>query len=257
MLFLEQYPDLTDYEYIVSLKHGNLMSDLVPYLDYDGIRNWIEVRWTDENGWERSISPDDDSSLKDQTSIDRYGARHEPGGFRIGPSTQTNAVNWGKRLLQAKKNPQWRFESPLSVRGYLLDKQGIPVPACLVEPGDRIKNIDWPDDQDGQGQIFVMSMLQYEDENETLAITTGGALGPFMPNRLAGMPVAQPWVMPEAMAMEASFSGDGGGWEAPETTNWKQKFGKDFKRMGIDPWTDKRKKRELIRLAKGERHRRG
>src|SRR5574341_656531 len=131
-LFLEQYPNTSDHDYVLR-RGANLISNIEVRRAYLAVRNWIRVRYLDEKGWEHWISPDDDASLKDQNSIDKYGRRDEPGGLDAGYMTAANALAFGQLHLSLKKKPVDQLASPAVVQGYILDKNGNEVATSLME----------------------------------------------------------------------------------------------------------------------------
>ncbi len=240
MLFLEAYPSLTDYEYVFDLRHGNVVADVTPYRDYEAVRNWIAVRWLDENNIEQVITPDDDASLKDDSSIARYGHREVEGGLRLGQATQALALAFGQRYLAQWKKAPWRTESPFAVRGFLVDKNGLEVPTSLVDAGDRIKAVGWPEDEEGQDIIMIMSMVEYEDETENLTISPGAPLGPFQAAALAIPELALASELPDYSGSGGSSGGGGdggGGGTVPVPGHESLNF---YRRKPIQAWAKRR-----------------
>jgi len=259
VLFLEQYPDTSDYDYLIKFKGRNLVSDLELDRDYGAVRNWIPVRYTDANGREVWVTPDDDSSLKDDSSISTYGRRSLPGGLDAGSFDQTNAITYGMRYLNTYKAPPWKLLRPVEVRGYILDKQGIEVPASMIDPSKRVKIDGWPEDETGAGIIFVITGMDYRHGDETCAITTGGQMAPFMPRQLAVPFTGGGGEAEAALAMAGPESISVGG-EEPERLNfykrkpiqaWARRHGIKLTGPGQFGW------RERHRIEKEARHERG
>ncbi|MCI0366348.1 MAG: hypothetical protein L0219_21005, partial [Phycisphaerales bacterium] len=105
ILFAEQYPVLTDYDYAVRLDEDNIDSDLLFPRDFsqEALANWIIVEYTDLLGRRTYLSPDDNSALKDQTSIDTYYQADEV--IQLGTVSAAVALNIGRRYLAAHKDP--------------------------------------------------------------------------------------------------------------------------------------------------------
>lgn len=182
VLFLEQYKSISDYNYQVTLEpSANRVSDIEIMKDYSTIVNWVEVRYTDPQGIERVITPDDDATLKDQDSIDNYGLRALAGGLDVAHFDATKAKDFAKRYLDTYKSPMWRMVRPLVVRGYILNKTGVPVPTSKINPGAAIRILDFPDDENGEKPTFVITGTSYDHEDESCSITTGIPQAPFIP----------------------------------------------------------------------------
>jgi hypothetical protein len=263
VLFLEQYPDTSDYDYIVKFRGKNLAADLEIDRDYKAVKNWIPVRYTDANGWEQWVTPDDDSSLRDDDSIAAYGRRSVEGGLDAGSMTQANAIAYGVRYKNTYKAPPWKLLQPLAVRGYILDKQGIEVATSMIEPSKRVKVDGWPEDETGAGITFVITGTDYRHADENCALATGGQMAPFLPRQLAipstggGAATDEVAAILEGSGVDLSFAqGDGGGkdnlnfYKRKEILAWAKRHG--VKLTGPGQFTAKQK-REIKRQARRER----
>src|SRR5690606_26992215 len=113
VLSVLQYPALTDYDYVLSFADDNLPDGASVELDYGDIRNSIIIRYTDADGRTQYLTPDDNSALKDTTSIATWGQRDYL--YDIGPATSTIALNNGRRMLAAYKDPRWVMNTPIAI----------------------------------------------------------------------------------------------------------------------------------------------
>lgn len=169
VLFLEQYPTLTDYDYVLQLGEQNIVSPLKLVKNYDNIWNWIIVSYRDAEGKRNYITPDDDSDLKDQDSIDDYGQRDYVLNLRN--STSADATNSGKRFLATYKDPQWVLKSPIKIKGYIRGSDGQRIPCIKIVAGKRIliENFVYPQ------VIFRISRTTYDDNKQQTTIGAGRA----------------------------------------------------------------------------------
>ncbi len=172
VLALKQYTALTGYDYGVRQSGPPLVAPFSVTKDYSRIENWIIVTYQTEDGRTEYITPDDDATLKDQTSIDTYKQRNsEPLDF--GVTNAASAAQLGRRHLAKWKDPQYVLDSPITVEGYILDANGQPVPACRIQAGKRIRILDYIDDLSGTGLTLHISQTHYDCDTETCAISTG------------------------------------------------------------------------------------
>ncbi|MFQ5435733.1 MAG: hypothetical protein ACE5FD_12725, partial [Anaerolineae bacterium] len=126
----------SDYEYEMSVAE---LQDFKAELTDAELYNWVIVRYTDETGRARFLTPDDDSSLKDTDSISTYGERHSP-VVDAGQATQAYALQMGQRSLAYHKDPLHKMGC--SLRGKIRLKGGGLVPASWVRAGERLKVVD-------------------------------------------------------------------------------------------------------------------
>lgn len=172
VLAVDQYPVTTTYEYSVR-EHENKFR-----VTQNGeVINYVIVRYRNELGDEVYYTPDDDATLKDDTSIGLYGKRTPPGGFiDTGQSSQTTAVNWGKRVLAARKYPRWNVSGPIVVVGAIATKDGLLKPACAVSARERVQVANFLMDElavADVGLTFVITHTKYVHDTQTLNITVG------------------------------------------------------------------------------------
>jgi hypothetical protein len=167
VLFLEQYPALTDYDYALQLDEQNIVSPLKLAKNYDSIWNWIVVVYRDAEGKRNYVTPDDDSDLKDTTSITDYGQRDYVLNLRN--STSTDATNSGKRFLATYKDPQWVLKTPIKVMDYIRDKNGQHIPCSHIQAGKRIRMERFL----VEDLIFRISRTRYDDNKQQTTISAG------------------------------------------------------------------------------------
>jgi len=169
VLFYEQQPVLTDYDYVIRL--DELVTPVLLRRDSGNIWNWIVVGYTDALGRQQYLTPDDDASLTDATSVSTYGQRDYV--LSYGQITSTEAADLGQRFLAQYKDPKYSFSAPLLVRGNIRAKAGNPVPACRIRAGKRIKIENYLRDLSGTGLTALISMTDYDADTQTCSITLG------------------------------------------------------------------------------------
>ena len=171
IFFLEQSPLLSDWDYAIRMDDANVTSDLAFRHDLDGVANWIAAKYQDVTGGTVYMTPDDDATFKDTSSIASYGQRD----FWVSlPTTNQAAVqNYCRRYLDAHKLPQWIATGQVEVAGFVRAKSGKLVPACEVLPGKRIRIENWLADLSGSGLTFLISGTTYTDDSETCAMDIG------------------------------------------------------------------------------------
>lgn len=172
VLFVEQQPALTDYEYLVNFDDENLAAPLQIDWTLDDLWNYIIVGYLDEVGRQVWLTPDDDAGLKDTASIDRWGQRE----FKIdvgGQGGASTAKNWAKRFLAQHKDRVLRVSGDIQVVGYIKDKNGQEIPACEVAAGNRVKIGNFLNDVNDTWLTFLVSQTGYNDRTETAALSTG------------------------------------------------------------------------------------
>lgn len=147
---LVQRPSTDDWEYEVRLAELSNFDDAE---SIDSIYNYVRLEWEDERGRRSYLDPEDDSSLKDQTSIDAYGRRDWVES--LGKCDQATALEIGQRRLAYRKDPKRR--KSFGVQGWLRRKQGIEVPVSHVRAWERVKLLDYND-----GEIVIIGSTQYQ-----------------------------------------------------------------------------------------------
>lgn len=171
VLAYQQQPALTDYDYSVALGAGTLQSIS---LAQTPIYNDIIVSYQDTNGTTQWVTSADDAGLTDATSVASYGTFQT--ALNVGQVSATTAKNLGKRFLAQNKDPHFYVNGSLPVQGYILAKNGNPVPASEVLPGKRVKVLNFLTDEvgaGGAGLTFLISHTAYDDDTETVMIDCG------------------------------------------------------------------------------------
>lgn len=175
VLKVAQYPSLSDYDYGVRIDDLNLQGiEIAP--NYDGIYNYISVRYRDAAGVERVVSPDDDANLTDATSVATYGRREPQQPLDIGLGTQALAVTVGRRYLAQAKDLRHYVSGPITVKEYIVGKNGERVPCSQIRAGKRIRVLNFLNDEIGvsnAGLTFIITHAQYRDDTREMSISTG------------------------------------------------------------------------------------
>ena len=180
IIFAEQFPDLTDggFEYAVRIDEPNLVPPFQITSGFIGsdenrVWNYIIVEYADERGFTFFQTPEDDATLKDQTSIDKYGQRD----FRlsIGHGTTSLASSVGKRFLATHKDPPWNLKGPISVKDSIRGDQGQPIPVSQIQAGKRLKLENFVIDPatDLLDLIFLITKTDYVDAEQVNSLTVG------------------------------------------------------------------------------------
>lgn len=124
------------------------------------IFNWITVKWEDEEGRVSYLSPDQDSDLKDDTSIARYGQRHNK-TLDAGEANQAQAKLQAQRYLAYHKDPL--LKGSLKLSGYIRTKAGVYEPASWFKAGSRVRFVD-------MDRTFFIREADYDSDSDTLII---------------------------------------------------------------------------------------
>ena len=173
VMYLEKYPVLTSWDVSVRLDDFNLTSSVEIKEKYNEIYNYVTVKYSDDNGFTRYLTPGDDANLTDATSTAAYGRREYL--LDVGYSSPTQAAKAGYRFLAAYKNPQFELSGPITVMGRIRTLSGEFIPASQVTAGTRLKIENFLHDVTGTGQgvTFLVSSTHYDDASETLTLTAG------------------------------------------------------------------------------------
>lgn len=178
LLFVEQYPDLTDYDYAVRVDEPTLeppfdISEGYIGSDENNVWNWIVVQYRDEDGFVQYVTPDDDANLTDADSITDWGQRDYL--LRIRHGDVTAATNFGRRFLASHKDPVWHMTRPIKVKGSIRAKSGNLVPASEIRAGKRIRVENFLRDPalGTDDLIFLITKTDYDDSKEVCTITIG------------------------------------------------------------------------------------
>lgn len=190
ILYCEPWPALTDYEYQVSVRDA--AGGVRVVRDIGGVANWIVVTYQDALGDTTTLTPDDDATLKDQTSIDAYGERHML--LNLGQIGSTPSISYARAVLSVAKDPQVYISGSLRFAGYLTAKSGERVPAANVREGERVKIVDFISDVldvSGAGLTAVITLAEYSDaDGGSVSLSFG------VPNKLTIMLARTPTIKP-------------------------------------------------------------
>ena len=177
VLVLEQVPALTDYDYAVRVNEDNVTSTLTFAQDLEGVRNWVAVRYRNALGADVYMTPDDDANLKDDDSINGTNGKPKAGQreewLDVDTTNATAAANYARRVMLARKDPQWQASGELSVTGYIRAKDGSHVPASQIRAGKRVKLENWLNDLSGSGLTFLITGTNYTDDGQACSLSIG------------------------------------------------------------------------------------
>ncbi len=166
VLEVAQYPELDDCDYEVSLTDHNLSPGVSFTRDDYNIRNYVTVSYRNGLGEEFTITPDDESTLKDTTSIATYGERHLLSPLNAGDATYAMALKFGERYLAQSKDAKYYVSSPIKVTGFIQSKAGGRVPASEIEAGKRVRIYGLPPNAAGDsGLTQIITRTQYSEDN--------------------------------------------------------------------------------------------
>jgi hypothetical protein len=180
VLFLETYPDpAAGYDLVISRQdqEDGIVGDVDVSKDWSRVANSIHLRFNDAQGYTVRLTPDDDATLKDQTSIDRWGRL--PGLVSLGYSVQATALANAKRILKTYKDPL-NVAQPISVTGAIRTASSGRIHAALCRAGLRLKLADVVDELTGAPATMVITGTSYDDESETAQLTFGQAQDPLL-----------------------------------------------------------------------------
>lgn len=149
--------DVSDYDYEV--RASDCIDITIEETERE-IFNWITVKWKDEEGRVSYLSPDQDADLKDDTSIARYGERHNK-TLDAGEANQAQAKLQAQRYLAYHKDPL--LKGSLKLRGYIRTKAGVYEPASWFKAGSRVRFVDL------DRTLFIRE-ADYESDSDTLTI---------------------------------------------------------------------------------------
>lgn len=155
------YRDVSTWDYAVRMAE---LASFSPEESEEQLFNWITVRWTDSEGAAQYLSPDDDATLKDDTSIARWGRRHNP-TIDIGQATGDKALQVGQRYLEYHKDPL--NKTGLSIKGFITTRYGQRVPVNQVRAGQRVKVLDYQG-----GTTYFLRETSYASESDTLTASS-------------------------------------------------------------------------------------
>lgn len=181
-LVVEPYPALTSCEYVIDAGDPLLEAPAQIVRDVNSVVNYVSVRYTDPEGREKIVTPDDDATLKDDASIAFYGKREADTDPHVGTGTSDLAIRAGRAFLANKKDPRPYVSAPLRVYGSIRNYDGGETPVSEIRAGQRVKLANIADDvlnQTGVGATFIITETEYSDDDQSVMISCG------MPDSLA------------------------------------------------------------------------
>lgn len=125
--------DVGSYEYIIDSRHENVVSMDITYSGRR-LKNYYRVKYIGTDGRQYLRTPDDDSALKNQTSIDADFQRDRTIDVRKSTASlasqigQTQLAKFSTRRLKGKIEVDWEIKRA----------DGSVVPACWVRAGERV-----------------------------------------------------------------------------------------------------------------------
>jgi hypothetical protein len=166
-LLAAPFPDLSDWSYSVpfDLVRGGVR------LAYDEIFNYIIVRYQDAQNGEAFVTPTDDATLTDATSVSDYGRREYV--LSLDTSSAATATNLAKRFLAARKNPRVYLDGPISVQGKIQGRTEGWTEVIRVTAARRLRIANWLDDLAGTGLNLRINRTRYDARTDTLQIYAG------------------------------------------------------------------------------------
>lgn len=168
-LFTEQQPTKTSYDYSLSAREAQLHA---VRRNIGDIWNYISVEYTNYLGVKTIITPVDDSSLSDATSIAQYGQREKR--LDLGVCSEDLAYNYGKRFLAKYKQPNYSVSVPLRVRQVYGSKgKGLVIPASQIKAGKLLLLTDYLTDLSGTGLILLITQTEYDHNSRMCTLSFG------------------------------------------------------------------------------------
>jgi hypothetical protein len=175
-LFVAPYPDLSSHEYVIDAGDPALEAPLTIARDVSGVVNYVCVRYLDALGRENIVTPDDDATLRDDTSISLYGRREPDSDLSIGTGSSALAIRAGRAYIANKKDPRPYVSGPIRVYGAIKNADGGKTPVSEIRAGERIRLANVADDvfnQAGVGATFVITEIEYVDDDQSATISCG------------------------------------------------------------------------------------
>jgi hypothetical protein len=177
-LVVEAFPDLTSPTYEIIWGRDMVTESIQIEDTLETVINSVSIVYSDKMGREVIITPDDDATLKDATSISKYGTRKLIEPLRIGSSSTTLAKQFAKRYLATYKDPKPTITAPLRIGGslrYYHKQNSRPLP--LVWAGKVLALSNFPGQR--YSRNVLITQTNYDAEEDTLELITG------VPNNLA------------------------------------------------------------------------
>jgi hypothetical protein len=164
-LWLAQYPALTGYDFKLNMDDLEIAGIQIQK-NIASVRNWIRVRYLDDQNNEIWITPDDDANLKDTASIADNGQQEE--NLFFNNMTTTGATNLARRFLAQMKDPKYILTAPLPILHTIKTGKNDIMPVSWVRAGLRIGIMDYLG-----GVNFLISHTRYNHDERTCYVTAG------------------------------------------------------------------------------------
>ena len=204
LLFLEPYPDTSDYDITVGLdERPPLISPVRFRFATEHVLNWITLRFDNAQGRSVFRSPLNNALLKDDASISTYGRRAPKSPLYLGDSTTTIADTFGRKVLSRYKDGRWELRSSLTLMDQVRTKNQRHLPVSKVEAGMRIRIENFIEDV-----IFLISATRYSQQDDVVTLQAGLPISLLMPR----------YMHPELE--EEATTGESGGAEPGAQPGW-------------------------------------
>jgi hypothetical protein len=169
VLVLEQQP--TTAYYTVRIEE---MAEGFEYnVSYADLINYVVIKYQDyETGAYLYVTPENDANLTDAASVAQYG-RQEPPPIDIGVSTQSQAVQFGRRVLAQYKDPLYRVSQPVKVRGRIRLDGGNSIPVAMARAGKIVRLEGYASGLPESGVLLPVTATEYDDETDTVTLYSG------------------------------------------------------------------------------------
>lgn len=175
-LVVEAFPSISTYDLLIDAGDPRLSSPVSIVRDVNSVVNYVSVRYLDSLGRPKIVTPDDDSTLRDDTSISLYGRREADSDLSVGTSTQALAIRAGRAYLARNKDPRAYVSGPIVVRESMRSADGGETPVSEIKAGQRVKLVNISEDvfrQTDAGATFVITETEYDDDTQSAIISCG------------------------------------------------------------------------------------
>lgn len=169
VMYFEQQPAMTDYDLVLRMEEIDGGASIT--MAYDEVINYIYLEYTDINGNRVRVTPEDDSDLKDDTSIDQFGQRDTV--LKLGDTGVTEAKIFARRHLEWFKYARPRLTRPATISGTIRKKDKQSIPVSWVTAGQRVLIENYLQEIGGSNLIFLITQTTYDEESGKLTIVCG------------------------------------------------------------------------------------
>lgn len=175
-LVVESYPSLSSFDYVIDAADPRLEAPINIVRDASSVVNYVSVRWTQPNGVQNMVTPDDDANLSDASSIALYGRREPDADLDIGYGSYALAVRAGRAYIADKKYPRPYVSGPIKLYESIRNQDGGETPVSEIRAGQRVKLVNVADDVlgiDSAGATFVLTEHEYDDDTQSASLVCG------------------------------------------------------------------------------------